>query len=127
MPTQAANQFYLYTGATNYPGVHLPRETPVGFDERESYVDIRDGIEPAFARMWMTAAQFNATPSTFRQGTSALGIKMSGWANLYPPGGSRAMDNRTITFPEVFYLIRATVCRAALGTDTNSGEAVYEV
>jgi hypothetical protein len=119
------NQVYLYVSTTDYPGVLPDDSIPENLD---AYVDLRDGIDPVRARIFMTAVQFAALPSGVREGTTACGIKMSGRANAYSPSSTQDIGDRTIIFAANFYVIRATVCRAGPSSSgPSAAEAFYEV
>ena len=98
------NEICLYITSTEYPCCHLPADLPLAATERESFVEIGDGLEPIVVRCWMTQAQFTALPLTARQGRTAVGVRMRGTANVYPAGSSQELGARTLTLSAEFYL-----------------------
>lgn len=117
------NEICLYSGSTEYPCCHLPTNLPLAVNERESFVEIGDGLDPVVCRCWMTSGQFAALPSGVRAGTAAIGVRMRGTANAYPAGATQSLGDRTLTMAAAFYLVKATPARC--GLDVNILECYF--
>lgn len=129
----AVNQIRLYSGSApdidsgGFPCIHLPPDIGVPERERQSYVEISDGHLASRARVWMTKTQFEALPETFRQGSTTLGISMSGITHS-KSSPTEAPKERQIDFGPHFYLVDASIARTAPAKGaSNAIEAIYEV
>ncbi len=81
-------------------------------------MEIGEGQEPIYARVWMMVSQYNALPSAFRNGTGKIGIIMRGQGNDYPAtAGMQSIAAQELQFSNAFYLVGARIARAGTTED----------
>ncbi len=90
-------------GGMEYPCTLLDGSVHSRFSDRECFVEIGEGQEPIYARVWMMVSQYNALPSAFRNGTGKMGIIMRGQGNDYPAtAGMQSIKPRSFHLPMLF-------------------------